>query len=669
MIMRITSSLIIAATLFTMQAGAQEAERSRLGVVGNFGSGIHTAAFQQLGDIDNCCPEFTSASGSGLFLGLQYINPLSADLSLHVRAHYGMFGAAFDQTESQEVLLSGGTLGAALIRHTLDADFTQISVEPLLAYTVAPGLKALGGITAGFVANSTFTQVETLEEPSSATFTSGSRQRNRYEGDIPDASPFAVGLTVGATYDLPLNASRTMFLSPEVLFTFSPLSVASGISWNAHQLRAGLAFSFIPPEVEDELTDGELLAFARTIEPPKRGDVGVPFAAEIDAAALRDDGTTAALESVRIEEFASYRVRPILPYVFFGSGQYDIPVRYPSLGSAQAENFSMGNFYNLNAIQTYLHVLNIVGKRLQDDPAASITLMGCADPSDGANAEAIARARATTVRDYLEQTWGISSGRMQLESRLLPEQASKSDDADGRDENRRVEISSTSPAILAPVTSADTMRVFTPSGIRFNPSIDPKVPIASWTIFVTQNDRIIKTLSGNDPIPGNADWRMDEQARYIPRDARSVDYLLVVRDSMDQVIPSATKPITISQITLADKVRNGGTDKSIDRYSMILFGFDRADLSPANQELVKTIKDRITSSSTARVIGYTDRSGAEEYNQRLSERRSQAVSTALGLPASSASGQGEQLPLYDNATPEGRFYSRTVEVIVETPRR
>jgi outer membrane protein OmpA-like peptidoglycan-associated protein len=295
--------------------------------------------------------------------------------------------------------------------------------------------------------------------------------------------------------------------------------------------------------------------------------------------------------------------------------------------------------------------------------------MGCADPSDGANAEAIARARATTVRDYLEQTWGISSGRMQLESRLLPEQASKSDDADGRDENRRVEISSTSPAILAPVTSADTMRVFTPSGIRFNPSIDPKVPIASWTIFVTQNDRIIKTLSGNDPIPGNADWRMDEQARYIPRDARSVDYLLVVRDSMDQVIPSATKPITISQITLADKVRNGGTDKSIDRYSMILFGFDRADLSPANQELVKTIKDRITSSSTARVIGYTDRSGAEEYNQRLSERRSQAVSTALGLPASSASGQGEQLPLYDNATPEGRFYSRTVEVIVETPRR
>jgi hypothetical protein len=28
---------------------------------------------------------------------------------------------------------------------------------------------------------------------------------------------------------------------------------------------------------------------------------------------------------------------------------------------------------------------------------------------------------------------------------------------------------------------------------------------------------------------------------------------------------------------------------------------------------------------------------------------------------------GETMPLYDNELPEGRFYSRTVNVIVETP--
>ena len=648
---------------------AQDLPPTRIGAIANFGYGIHAASFQQLGTIDNCCPEFTTTTGTGFFLGLQYIKPLSTDLALHVRGHYGMYGASFLQSESQQVALSGGTLGTALIEHSLNADFAQISVEPLIGYRLAPGLQALGGITAGFKMSSAFDQQERLVEPTSATFTSGLRERNAFSGDIPDATAIALGITVGASYDLPLNASRTMFLSPEVLFTFSPLGVASGVSWNIHQLRAGLGFSFVPPEVEDELSDAELLAFARSIEAPKRGDLTVPFTSDISAAGLGEDGATSDLASVRIEEFSSYRVRPILPYIFFGKGSYDIPSRYPTLSSGAVDAFSMNNFYNLNAIQTYLHVLNIVGKRLQDDQAATVTLTGCADPSDGANAADISRARALVVRDYLEQTWGINSSRMIIESRMLPDQASNTDEADGRDENRRVEISSTTPTILAPVTSADTMRVFTPSGIRFAPAIDPVVPIASWTIFVTHQDRIIKTIAGTDAVPTAADWRMEEQARYIPRDARSVDYLLVARDSVGQVIPSETKTLNINQVTLSDKARTGGTDKSIDRYSMILFGFDRADLSAANQELAASIKSRITPSATTRVIGYTDRSGAEDYNQRLSERRAQAVASALGLPASTASGQGERLPLYDNSTPEGRFYSRTVEVIVETPRR
>ena len=662
-----------ALSMWSTDAVAQEAapaeQPARLGVFGNYGVGIHSASFQQLGDIGNCCPEFGSTTGSGLFLGLSYIKPMTPDLSLHIRAHYGMYKAPFETTERQDVLLAGGTIGSALIRHTLDAEFAQLSFEPLVGYAVLPGLQLLGGVTAGFLMSRTFDQLETLEEPQSATFTTGSRTRNPYSGDIPDASPLALGVTIGASYDLPLNASRTMMLSPEVLFTFSPLAVASGVSWNAHQLRAGLGFSFIPPEVEEELSDAELLAFAKTIDPPKKGDASVPFASDIAATGIRDDGTTGDASTIRIEEFASYRVRPILPYVFFDKGSYDIPVRYPALGSAQVDGFSMQNFYNLNALQTYLHVLNIVGKRMQEDPAANITVTGCADPSDGPKAEEIARARALRVRDYLEQTWGVNSGRMMVESRLLPQQPSNVEEADGRDENRRVELTSATASILAPVTSADTMRVFTPSGIRFTPSIDPVVPIASWTVFVTQNDRIIKTFGGPDPIPASVDWRMEEQSRFIPRDARSIEYLLVARDSMDQVIPSETKPLTINQVTLADKARMGGTDKTVDRYSMILFGFDRADLSPANQELATAIKDRISSTSTTRVIGYTDRSGAEDYNLRLSTRRAQAVATALGLPASAGSGLGETLPLYDNTTPEGRFYSRTVEVIVETPRR
>lgn len=667
--MRITT-LLYSALVLTAAATAQPQEdRARIGLFGDYGIGLHAASFKQLPGIPNCCPEFQSTTGSGLFLGLTYATPLSTSLSLHLRAHYGMFSVGFDEPETQPVAGPDGALETATIRHTLDADFSQISVEPLIGYHLTPDLQLLGGVTAGFKISSTYEQKETLESPSTATFSNGLRTRNQANGDIPDASTLALGITIGATYDLALNADRTVFLSPEVLFTYSPIAVASGVSWNAHQLRAGLALSFIPPVDQDTLSELELYEFARAMTPPKKGAPGVPFASDITASGLSEEGRTTSLDNIRIEEFASYRVRPLLPYVFFSAGDAEIPVRYRKLGDEQVESFSEDNFYNLNAMLTYHHLLNIVGRRMRDNASSTITLTGCADPSDGANAETIAAARAASVKSYLVSTWGIDAGRIATEARGLPEQASKTDEADGRDENRRVEITSSNASLLAPVTSADTMRTFTPAGIRFAPSIDPRVPIASWTVFVSENGRIIRTFHGNDPIPANVDWRLEEQSRFIPREARDMEYLLVVRDSMGQVVPSATRNMQISQITLSDKARSGGTDKSIDRYSMILFGFDRSDLTPANQTLVDMIKGRLSTSSTAKVIGYTDRSGAEDYNQRLSEQRARTVATSLGLPATSAEGRGERLPLYDNATPEGRFYSRTVEVIVETPRR
>ena len=213
------------------------------------------------------------------------------------------------------------------------------------------------------------------------------------------------------------------------------------------------------------------------------------------------------------------------------------------------------------------------------------------------------------------------------------------------------------------------MRTFDPAGIRFLPTIDPRVPIASYTLFVTEGDRIVKTFHNGDPIPASLDWRVEEQSRFIPREARELKYLLVVRDSTGLVIPSSTQSIQLSQVLIQDKRATGGTDKTIDRYSLILFGFDQSDLNAANASLVADVKRKLQPTSTVRVMGYTDRIGSDDYNQKLSEQRARAVSRALGVPEANAFGMGERFQLYDNATPEARFYSRTVEVFVDTPLR
>jgi len=81
----------------------------------------------------------------------------------------------------------------------------------------------------------------------------------------------------------------------------------------------------------------------------------------------------------------------------------------------------------------------------------------------------------------------------------------------------------------------------------------------------------------------------------------------------------------------------------------------------------------IRANSRVSVIGYTDRIGGDDYNKKLSAERAQTVRLFLQSRAKdasySSSGVGESTELFPNASPIGRQLSRTVQVIVETPRR
>lgn len=67
------------------------------------------------------------------------------------------------------------------------------------------------------------------------------------------------------------------------------------------------------------------------------------------------------------------------------------------------------------------------------------------------------------------------------------------------------------------------------------------------------------------------------------------------------------------------------------------------------------------------VIGHTDDSGEEAYNQLLSERRSNAVAEYLqieGIPQNrlTTEGRGELAPRFDNSSPENKRLNRRVEI-------
>mgnify|MGYP000312532884 CR=1 FL=1 len=103
----------------------------------------------------------------------------------------------------------------------------------------------------------------------------------------------------------------------------------------------------------------------------------------------------------------------------------------------------------------------------------------------------------------------------------------------------------------------------------------------------------------------------------------------------------------------------------------ILFSVDSSVLSEASkQDLDEFAWVMNEYPKTAILIqGHTDSTGSEEYNQRLSERRAEAVEHYMiwnDVDASrmEAIGYGELHPVADNSTPQGRQLNRRVDILV-----
>jgi outer membrane protein OmpA-like peptidoglycan-associated protein len=103
--------------------------------------------------------------------------------------------------------------------------------------------------------------------------------------------------------------------------------------------------------------------------------------------------------------------------------------------------------------------------------------------------------------------------------------------------------------------------------------------------------------------------------------------------------------------------------------SGILFDVDKTEIRPAARESIAKAAEVLVRypDTYITVEGHTDSTGTTEYNQKLSERRADAVRDRLmrdGVPAPriGIKGYGESDPVADNSTPEGRQSNRRVQL-------
>ncbi|MGY6023120.1 OmpA family protein [Streptomyces spinosirectus] len=112
------------------------------------------------------------------------------------------------------------------------------------------------------------------------------------------------------------------------------------------------------------------------------------------------------------------------------------------------------------------------------------------------------------------------------------------------------------------------------------------------------------------------------------------------------------------------------TDVTFALQAEVLFSKDSAKLSGEAKSRIATIADEIKNqkATKVRVFGFTDNLGSSAHGDVLSRQRANAVQDVLDQQLNDPNitfevrGYGEQYPIADNSTEEGRKKNRRVEV-------
>jgi outer membrane protein OmpA-like peptidoglycan-associated protein len=437
------------------------------------------------------------------------------------------------------------------------------------------------------------------------------------------------------------------------------------------------AVNYHPMEEPLDFTDHATYTEVRRDFLLKKDEQLPGLSASVVADVLRSDfslmhaGTDHA--GLTIEYVLTTDYLPLLNYVFFDEATAEIPQRYHRMRKEDIPAFESGskNWSSLptGTIERYWYLLDLVGLTMKTNPGLNIELTGTTDGTEQGGT-ALATRRAEAVRGYLTSTWDVPASRIAVKARELPAAPSSTTLPQGREENRRVEISSpTSPNFPRPLEYSFLDSLVKPDRVVFSPSVQAAAGVDRWMFRVWKDGDTVFTHSSAGSPPETITWDWRNGMGTLPAKGEYV-FSLTARDRTGQTIATDPQIIPIKVVLLRQSPGENSPDHVLERISLILFDFDRSSLDDRNIRNLKALAPKLSPTSTVRIRGFTDELGEEAHNQVLSEKRAAAARDLLqslnpGVQMRSE-GVGESALLYRNDLPEGRFYCRTVQILIET---
>lgn len=606
---------------------------------------FHRGTIQQLNSNLTSSVAFHDGNGAGLYVApLIEFHPYYSRWGLTLQSGYDNRRGSFEQTDA---------LCNCPVR--LSTNLSYITTElSLLFAPFKSGFYLFVGSRLAFNVDKTFVYKEgtdaRLPQPV---------DNPDIKGDFSDIRKTRVSMQVGAGYDIPFTSRNkevqsviSPFISFHPYFSQSPRSVES---WDLSTLRVGAALKigrghFITAPVKIN---------AVAPDPEVRFSVTSP-------------------RNIPVER----RVRETFPlrnYVFFNIGSTEIPDRYVMLLKSQVRDFKEDQLEvfapkNLSGrsargMVVYYNILNIMGDRLQKNPATAITLVGSSEkgPEDG-------KIMAESIRRYLVDIFGIDGSRIGIEGRSKPEIASEQPGGTReldllREGDRRVSIESRSPALLMefqsgpdaplkPVEINAVQEAPLDSYITFNVE-GAQAAFSSWSLEIRDENGKVANFG---PFTHE---KVSMPGKFVLGTRSEGDY------SVSMIGKTKSGKTVIKETSVHMVLWAPAENEQGMRFSVIFEFNDSKTITLYDKYLTNVVAPKIPKGALVIIHGYTDIIGEEAHNQKLSLARANDVKNILEKSLTKAGrsdvklevygfGEDETLSPFENRFPEERFYNRTV---------
>ena len=524
----------------------------------------------------------------------------------------------------------------------LKTKLTYVTFQPSIRITpFSNGLYFFAGAAYSYNLNKSFTYKHELQ--------------TEKKGDLSDVNQNIISSHIGVGYDIPLTTANKITqinLSPFITylpyFGQEPRKIES---WSLSTLRVGVSIKFgkvhpSTPEVS--------VAPTPAVVPV---DAGVQF-------------------SVRAPQIvhANRKTKEIFPlrdYVFFNEGSSEIPNRYVILQKDEAINFKESKFQetesknksglSVEQLKVYHNILNILGDRMRNNPTSTITLIGA---SAGTGAEA-GKVYAESIKKYLVTVFGINEARIKTEGRnepIVPSEhpGGKIDIALLKEGDRRVDIVTSSPELLAPVKVVIIQEDPIDSRIVFKATSSPKESLKSWTLDVTDDKGTVQHFG-----PFKREQESISANSILGEKPNGTYKIVMLGETTDgkQIRKESSMYLAHSEELKGQAIRFS-----------VLFDFNKWKTVAAYEKYItEEIAPLIADNGVLIIHGHTDIIGETKYNENLSLERATETERILKQALTKAGknnikydvtglGADTDFAPFENKLPEERFYNRTVVI-------